>query len=110
MFNNLLFEWAGLAGFAALIALIINILKALKVVHDGTADKWVAGLNLVGLIGLYVLKIIKPEYDVTGLDAAIAALIFVMTPVVNWVLMILASKLTYYAVRGLPLIGKSYSQ
>lgn len=54
MFSEILVEFAALVGFAALVSVIVNILKVAGVVKDGTADKWVAGFNLAGVLGFAI--------------------------------------------------------
>ena len=109
MFENILAEFATLAGFAALASLLVNVLKFFGVVTDGTADKWVAGFNLVGVVGLYALRKVMPGYDVLPIDSTLAEVALVGAYVFSYVTMILGSKLTYFALRGLPVIGKSNS-
>lgn len=107
MFGNIVAEFATLVGFAALVSVIINVLKMFGVVKDGTADKWVAIFNLVGLIVLVVVRIFFPEFDVAGIDAKLAGLATVASYIISYIVMLLGSKLTYLAVKGLPVIGKS---
>ena len=69
--EELLLQYAGLAGVAALIAFLINILKTFGVVKDDHGEELVGGLNLVGLAGLLALKIFRPEVSVMGIDTNI---------------------------------------
>ena len=107
---NLLAQYAGLVGVAALIALVINVLKTLGIVTDGTAQNWSAGLNLVCLTGLLVLQIFAPQIDVAILDAKIAGLVEVGVVVLGYVLQLLGSRVTHSIVSGVALIGKSFSE
>ena len=100
-----------LGGFAALISVVINVLKTIGVVKDGQAGLWATGLNLAGLIGLFVAGIVAPEFDVPGLDgnmaqiAEILSLIFVFITQ-NWI-----SKGTHavFSSGQVPVIGRSFS-
>lgn len=109
MFENVLVEFATLAGFAALVTVIVNVLKFFGVVKDGTADKWVAGFNLVGFIALYVVRHIIPDFNPIPIDSTMGEIALVGGYVLSYVTMLLGSKLTYVAVKGLPFIGKSNS-
>lgn len=110
MFNDLLLQLTGLAGFAALVALVINVLKTFGVVKDDTAELWSAGGNLLGLVALYLLRLFNPEFDVPGADAQVTTFVNAVTPLVGYILMLLSSKLSHFAVRGVPVVGKSFSK
>ncbi len=107
--DSLLVQWGTLVGVAALIAVIINVLKLAGVVKDGTAQTWSAGLNLAGLIILFVLKIVRPDLDIGELDKQAGALADVALVLIGYISQLLASKLTHTAIRNIPLIGASYS-
>jgi len=103
-------EFVALIGFAALVSFLVNLLKVLKVVKDGTADKWVAGFNLIGLLALGVVRIFYPQYDIKPIDTALGSVAVIGMYILDYVVMLLGSKLTYFGVKGLPLIGKSNSE
>lgn len=109
MFESILLEFVGLLGFAAFVSLLINVLKWAGVVKDGTADKWVAGFNLVGVLALYITRLFVPNFDPLSIDSALAEAAVVGGYIFTFVVMVFGSKLTYAAVRGLPIIGKSNS-
>lgn len=109
MFEQVLVEFGALVGFAALASLLINVLKVFGVVHDGTADKWVAGFNLAGVLALLVIKQFFPELQVQPIDNLLGEIAIVGSYILSYVVMLLGSKLTYVAVRGLPVIGRSNS-
>ena len=67
-------QFAQLAGIGAAIAAVVNVLKAFKVVSDGTAGKWFAGLNLLAIGGLVYLKIFQPQIAIEFIDAQAAVL------------------------------------
>lgn len=109
-FQDLFIMWGSLAGMAALIALVINVLKLAGVVKDGTAQTWSAGLNLFGLVALFVLQIVKPDLDIAGVDGQVMAFVNVATVVLGYVIQLLSSKLTHIAITGVPVIGKSFGR
>jgi len=110
MFEQILVEFGALVGFAALASLLINVLKVFKVVQDGTADKWAAGFNLAGVLALLVIKQFFPELQVQPIDNLLGEIAVVGSYILSYVVMLLGSKATYLAVKGLPLIGRSFSE
>jgi len=110
MFENVLLEVMSLVGFSALASLIVNVLKLLHVVQDGTADKWVAGINAIGVVALYVVRLFIPEFAVAPIDSVLYEVAVVGGFLMTYVGMLWGSKFTYTQTRGLPGIGKSFSQ
>lgn len=100
---------AALVGFAAFVSFIVNVLKFFGVVKDGTSDKWIAGFNLVGVLALFITLKFIPDFDVMPIDNVLGEIAVVGSAILSYVTMLLGSKLTYFASKGLPLIGKSYS-
>lgn len=100
-----------LGGFAALIAVVINVLKSVGVIKDGQAGTWAAGMNLAGLIGLFVAGIVAPEFEVAGLDANMAQIAEILSLIFAFILQNWVSKGTHsvFSSGGVPVIGKSYS-
>ena len=109
MFDSLVVQWGSLLGFAAVIAVVINLLKLAGVVKDDTAQIWSAALNLAGLAGLLLVKVFQPEVDIPGLDQQAAEFANVMTVMVAYISQLLSSKVTHYAIRGIPFFGVSNS-
>lgn len=109
MFDSLVVQWGTLLGFAALIAVLINILKLAGVVKDDTAHIWSAALNLAGLVALFLARFFAPDLDVPGLDQQAAEFANVMTVIVAYISQLLSSKLTHYAIKGVPFFGVSNS-
>lgn len=109
MFEQILIEFAALLGFAAIVSLLVNVLKVFGVVKDGTADKWVAGFNMLGVLTLLGLRLFVPEFDIAPIDSAMKEIAIIGTYILSYVSMLLGSKLAYFATRGLPVIGKSNS-
>ena len=104
-------QLGALGGFAATVAVVINILKTVGWVPDGQAGAWAAGLNLVGLIGLFAAGIFAPEFDFVGLDGHMEMIATILTMVFAYVIEFWVSKGTHEAFSSarLPVIGKSHS-
>jgi hypothetical protein len=114
MLEKTLLEFAALVGFAAIVALLVNVLKLIKIkgkpiVADGDAQKWTGGLNLLGLLALYVFRIFRPEVPIAGLDATLLEIASVGALVLSYVGQLGVSRITNFVVKGMPLIGTSYS-
>jgi len=109
MFENIVMEIGLLLGFAAFVSLLINVLKFFGVVKDGTADKWVGGFNLLGVLALFAVRIFIPDFDPLPIDSVLGTIAAVGSFVLSYVVTIWGSKITYKAVKGLPVIGKSNS-
>jgi hypothetical protein len=114
MWNEIVLEFASLLGFASLLALIINVLKVIKIngkpiVSDGNAQKWSLGGNLIGLLALYIFRIFKPDIPVVGVDSVLLEIATVGSYILSTVLQLGITKLTNFVVKGLPIIGKSFS-
>ena len=109
MFDSLVVQWGTLLGFAALIAVLINILKLTGVVKDDTAQIWSAGLNLAGLVALFLARMFIPDLDIPFLDEQAAQFANAMTVIVAYISQLLSSKLTHYAIKGVPFFGVSNS-
>lgn len=99
-----------LGGFAALVAVLVNIGKTIKLVPDGLAPTVSTGLNLVGLIVLYVMGIVKPDFNIEQMDSVAGTLAQILALTFGLIWQLIASRLTHEkALKGLPLIGKSFS-
>ena len=105
-------QFVTLGGFAALAAIVINVLKAIGVVKDDTAGTWAAGINLAGLITLYVTKIVSPDLNIAGVDAHLSQLAEILTLIFAYVMQNWVSRGTHEVLASgkVPLIGTSYSR
>lgn len=110
MFENIVLEVGALIGFAAFVSLVVNVLKFFGVVKDGTADKWVAGFNLVGVLALFAVRMFIPDFNPIQIDSVLQQIALIGAYIMSYVTMLLGSKLTYIATKGLPVIGKSNSE
>jgi len=108
--EELLLQFSGLVGFAALVTFLVNAFKTVGWVKDGQAQNWVAGLNLLGLASLLAINVFNPELDVTAIDAEIGEFTQVAMVVFAYIFQMLSSRVSYLAVKNVPVIGKSNSQ
>ena len=107
MFEQILTIFGTLAGFAALVSVLVNVLKSVGVVKDGTADKWVASFNLVGVVALFTVMLINPEFNPIAIDSVLSQIAVFGAFLFSTISTILGSKVTYLAIKGLPLVGTS---
>ncbi len=109
-FNSFIAFFASLAGTGALITCLVNILKTVGLVKDGQAPSYVIGLNLLGLIVLFVVGVIKPDVNIQGLDQDAAQIASILILVFGFVWQLVSSKFTHDKVlKGTPVIGASYT-
>ena len=109
-FQSMIQQFGALAGVAALITIIVNVLKQFGVVKDGTAQNWVAGLNLAGLAALISLRVFMPDVDIAALDSQAAQIAVLLAVVAAYISEMGLSKLTHKLLSGVPAIGKSFSK
>jgi len=107
--ENLFALFMGLGGIGALVAAVINILKTVGVVKDGQASTVSAGINLVLMAALLILKVYKPEVDIAGLDQQAAMLASALVTIFGFVWQLISAKIAHAALSGVPVIGKSFS-
>ncbi len=67
MFENIIIQFAALAGVAALVAALVNVAKVFGL-PDGYAPNLSAGLSLVAFAALVGLQVFRPDVDVMALD------------------------------------------
>jgi hypothetical protein len=107
--EELVMLFVSLVGVGSLISIVVNILKTKGWVKDGSAPSWVLGLNLVGMVTLFILQTFFPQVDIGSLDQVAGTVAQILALVFGLVLQLGSSKLTHAAVKGMPLIGKSYT-
>lgn len=105
--DQLLPLYLALAGTAALIAVVINILKKFGIVKDGDAPTWSLVLNLVGFVLFVVANI--AGLDVAGIDNVLASVASLLAALLGLIGQFGITKIANAGVRGVPLIGYSYS-
>src|SRR5512141_2067982 len=96
-----------MAGFAMLVAVLINLGKALHIVQDTTAPIWSMVLNFIGLLLLAFGKFIN--LDFLSLDPVFMVVAQLLGFILTYITGLGASKLANLFVKGLPVIGFSYS-
>jgi len=106
---SLVGQFMALAGVGALVAFIVNALKQFGVVKDGDAPTWSTGINLLGLVTLFVLRVFVPQADVGQLDGLAATLAQIGVLVLGLVTQLAASRATHYVARGAFVIGSSHT-
>lgn len=107
--NALVLQLAALAGFGALVAAIVNIGKQVGIVKDGQAPVFSTGINIIGLVVLFALKVFAPDVSVEGLDATAAQIAQFLTVAFGLFVQLGGARFAHDALRGVPVIGKSYS-
>ena len=108
-FNSIVMEVLALAGFAALVAVVINAGKYFGWIKDGDAVKWSGGLNLVGILALFITRLFLPDFNTAGINATLFTIATVASYILSYVMSLGISKLTHTVVTGIPVIGKSYT-
>jgi hypothetical protein len=105
-------QFGSLAGAAALIAVIINLLKTIGVVKDGTAGKWSAGLNLVALVALVLVKVFVPSADIGVLDGLAGQAATALIVILGYLVQIFVSGDVHVLLSNMriPLAGMSYTR
>ncbi len=101
--------FSGLPGYSAMVSLVVNILKFKGVIADGYSARWVAGFNLVGVLAVYVATRFFPEFQLVPIDTVLMEIATVGGFIFAEVLMIFGSRITHEAVKGIPLVGKSFT-
>lgn len=107
---GLLASFLALAGFAATVAAVINVGKFFRIIPDGAAPNVSLVLNLIGFAVLTIVRLFKPDLDVAGTDQVLAIVATVLTSVLALLSQLGVSKLINNGIKGLPIIGYSYSR
>jgi hypothetical protein len=103
--------FASLIGVSGLVAALVSLGKVIKIVKDGTADKWAAGLNLLCFIVLVVFGVFRPDLATNILDGYAGQIAMIILFVLGFITQITGSKPMYDQLKAasVPLIGKSFS-
>lgn len=97
-------------GVPALITVLINIFKGFGIVKDGKALAWVKWLNVGFFVGVYLVKTFIPEFDLAWFDSVavlVSELGIALLAVIGTGIGV--SGRVYGALKGIPLIGYSYT-
>src|SRR5271157_1189204 len=109
-FNSFVIFFGSLAGVGALITCLVNIGKTVGWIKNGQAQTYVIGFNLAGLVGLFVLGVVKPDVNIQGLDAQAGQIAGILMLVFGFIWQNFASKFIHNQVlSGTPVIGMSYT-
>ena len=87
-----------MVGLQLLISLCINVLKWAGVITDGTAGKWSAALNLVGVAVIAVTLAVNPAFDFAKLDAALVDIARFGALIFGYIVQIAGTKYVHQAV------------
>ena len=108
--QDLVVMLGALAGFGGIVALVVNVGKQVGIVKDGQAPTVSTGLNILLLAGLYALKVFKPDLSVENLDAQAAQIAQIGMMVLAFIVQLKGAQFTHQTLRGVPLLGKSFSR
>lgn len=108
--DSLLPQFVALGGVAALVTAIVNALKQFGVVKDGQAPTASLLLNAAGFVALILLKVFAPTFDFASADATAASLSQILVLVLGLAGQLIVSKGFHSGLRGLPVVGKSFSK
>jgi hypothetical protein len=111
MFQDLIVQFATLAGVAALIAALVNVFKVFGL-PDGKAPQVSSALSLVAFIALAAFRIFAPDLSVEGIDSQATDLAGLILYVLGFVVQMgLPAKFhVWLASSNVPVVGKSYSR
>lgn len=101
-----------LPGFAAVVAALVNIGKAVGLVKDGYAAIWATGLNLLGLVALFVATLVVPDFDILTADTLLGQLAQLGGLVLSIVLQLATPRVTHEQAlkpSQVPLLSTSHS-
>ena len=112
MLIDLLLQFPQLIGWALFVTIIINILKTFDIVKDGTATKWSAGLNLIGLVGFLSIGLFAPDLDILMIDNSIKQIAELLIVLLGYATTLISSKVIHSGLRTLdvPVFGASHSK
>lgn len=106
---NLLVTFVSLIGIGAGITFLINTGKATGIVKDGVAANVSLVMNAVVFVGFVVAKLFFPNLDIVDIDNKVGQIAQIGILILQFIAQLGASKITYTAFRGTPVIGKSFS-
>lgn len=109
MLDQVIVIVAALGGFSALFSLLINAGKWIGWVKEDQAQQISAGANLVLILVVYFLRLFRPDFDIGTLDPIMAEAAAVGTLILSFIIQLGIGKATHETVKGLPIIGKSFS-
>jgi hypothetical protein len=95
----------GQGGIGVFVSAFVNALKSVGLVKNDKGLIWVQALNLVLFVVFGVLMIIGIEFDPTAIEEWLV----ILTTLLGLVVQLFASEATHAKLKGLPVVGKSYT-
>jgi len=108
--NELFPLFASLVGFAAFVAAGVNVLKYFGVIVDGQASAFVFWANVAGFVGVAVAYFTGNVDILTRIDAQLGNYALFMLSFISFIGELGAAKLFHEALKGSPVVGKSFSK
>ena len=99
----------GFGGLGGLVTLLVNAGKSLGWVKDGKAKIWVGGANLLLMLFFMLAPELGLDVNWVIVDETANSLLQIATIVIGYIGMLKGSDVAYGIVKGIPVIGKSYS-
>lgn len=91
-----------MVGAQALISLAVDVLKWAGVIANGSAGKWSAAFNLIGLAGIAVGLGLYPSFDFPKLDASFVVIAQFASLLFGYIVQVVGTKRVHqFTVRGL---------
>ena len=112
LFSQVAASVVGMVGLVAFIVLAVNLLKFVPgLVPDGAAPVWVKRILFIIALAVFGWTVIDPKALTifTGLDTVFGRLAEIGALVLGLIPAKLAAPHVHDVVRGVPLIGKSYT-
>jgi hypothetical protein len=89
-------------GLQLLISLGVDVFKWAGVIKDGTAGKWYAALNLIGLAFIAVTLAVNPLFDFAALDVQLVDIAKFLTLIFGYIVQVAGTKRVHeFSVYGL---------
>lgn len=107
--NEILTGFLALGGVSALFSILVNVGKVANIVKDGQSKKFMLVLNLLGFVIFALTKTFIPQVDWAQVDGAAGIVAQMGFGALSLVTMFGGGEITYKALRGVPIIGKSFT-
>lgn len=96
-------------GFGAFVSMVVDVLKYVGLIKDGQAEYYTTGLNLAGLLGLFVVMAFFPGANIVLANSVLGKLAQIGVLVLGLVVELKTTSWVHAQLRGLPVLGYSYS-
>ncbi len=95
---------SSMIGLQLLISLGVDVLKWAGVVNDGTAGKWSAAFNLIGLAVIASTLVWNPSFDFVKLDAQLIDIAKFMALLFSYIVQVAGTKQVHqFTTKGIGL-------